>query len=802
MVKKTKRENFFGIPFLPLAIFLLLIIVLFILPPAGLKTSSLTGKVTSNIDLIKTEYNPNENLEGEVDIKFFWGDFIPATTNVEFIILGEGYNSDLIVQLPQAIALSSTPWKGNFTYGEFNNMHGPSPTGFGYGFGACSQLIPVPNVTYPVTYAISGYAMQQQQPVPLTPDLTVVDIYTSGVIPPVPAYPAITTMAMQSQSPVQSTERLYTKIKNLGGPVGSSEVRAGTFTVVGCWYDYNSPTPTPLGAYIPSNCFFIKPISQIGYNQEIILDMGNWNVEGKTVQVIVDFYNEVFESNELNNEMIKSFGGTPPPQCIDPDGLDYFTKGTCTDANGGNTDYCSPDAENLLIEYHCPFVTPSPLCMPTQYICPNGCENGACIEQGPSPTCKDTDGGKNYGLKGTCIDVDGSYVDYCLEAGGEENLAEYYCTGNDLIVWDSECSDCSEPYCAYIGSRGEGWYAKCPKGEKLIKYECYVKGDKFKPVCMYEGSKSEGWYTPDVCERESFDCYYGCLDGSCKISNYSCKNWNNIYKINISNLNIKAPEERGTYDFIVALTYEGLTLYSYNVSFNVTSHRACQNQQCVYLPGAGNDQCQTNSDCQTAGGGGGGGGGGGSCNENWQYGPWSECIDDKKQRECYDVRNCGTTFAKPSYCLPLGDEYYQTESCIPGCQENWHCTEWSYCDEQTLEQSAICEDLNKCNPQNFTYMQLRGCCIEEWDCEWSSCIGGVQEKICEDVNYCGTEFTKPAPETRDCAGFPWWAYVVIVLVLVIVILTILYATKAWPFKKRPIEGMAEEEKAEFKEIEI
>jgi len=41
-------------------------------------------------------------------------------------------------------------------------------------------------------------------------------------------------------------------------------------------------------------------------------------------------------------------------------------------------------------------------------------------------------------------------------------------------------------------------------------------------------------------------------------------------------------------------------------------------------------------------------------------------------------------------------------------------------------------------------------CVESWSCsDWGECSNGIQERVCEDLNSCGTEFNKPA-ETREC----------------------------------------------------
>ncbi|UZE93947.1 MAG: hypothetical protein IB618_04295 [Candidatus Pacearchaeota archaeon] len=766
--KRKKRENFFGIPFLPLAFLLLLLIVLFLLPPIKLQTSgimpSITGKVVDDIYLEETTYRPDRPLEGGLNLRFYWGDLIPQETNVTFDITsikckhfyvcgsdggligwevynftsgkcenvsvwvygpwdecgedkyytypnifsnincaglggaccksgeGLGYfypNLDCNTKecwdeckitkkktLIESIALSTTPWKGNHTSGIFNNVNGSNPpVNSGWGFGACPSIAPAPNYTYPVTYAINPTGYIVQQPSPPLPDLTVLDIYTSEYAP---QPPQLSLYAIQQPSP---TKRLYTKIKNLGGPIGSKKVKAGAFTVVGCWYDYTSPTPLGRAGPIPSNCFFIKRINNMAQNQEMILDMGSWNIQGKAVQVIVDYYKEIDEKNEYNNEMIKYFPGVVPPK---------------------------PDLVVLDIQKK-------------QYESVEGTKITM----------------KNIGPGSVLVKSFWVKITYYIGAERWENEYQIQNPGiapNTVFTLDVRDKDITG---------------------KAVNATAFVDSRYNVDELDENNNGLTKWLLP-----------------------YSCENWNNVYVIPLDDIGLKTPDYEGTYILDISLVYGDVTMYSSSVLFEVAekepTHNVCQNQKCVEVTGAGTDQCQTNADCKT------------TCNENWQYGVWSDCIGGQKRRECYDANNCNTTYSKPSNCMLFAGKYYQTESC---CVSEWQCDEWSVCYDYQGEnvQSMTCEDLNKCSPQNYTYLQLRDCCIEEWDCEWSSCIDGRQELLCEDLNNCGTEFTKPS-ETKDCEerAIAWWVWFIIILVLVVVILAVLIGTKRLPwFKKKP-----------------
>jgi len=77
---------------------------------------------------------------------------------------------------------------------------------------------------------------------------------------------------------------------------------------------------------------------------------------------------------------IKYNYGSTQGQCTDSDnGLNYYTKGQTTLSNGVvSTDFCS--STNTLDEYICP-ENPSESGVSQTYICPNGCNEGACIEK-------------------------------------------------------------------------------------------------------------------------------------------------------------------------------------------------------------------------------------------------------------------------------------------------------------------------------------------------------------------------------------------------------------------------------------
>ena len=129
-------------------------------------------------------------------------------------------------------------------------------------------------------------------------------------------------------------------------------------------------------------------------------------------------------------------------QCTDSDsGKNYFEKGVVTlrASDETFTDTCEG---NLLMEGTCDEWGGKVY----EVNCPNGCQDGACIKE--TLNCTDSDGGKNYNVKGTATDSQSSKTDYCLEGG--ETVAEYFCKPYKQVVGYVEhgCADiCQDGVC-------------------------------------------------------------------------------------------------------------------------------------------------------------------------------------------------------------------------------------------------------------------------------------------------------------------------------------------------------------------
>lgn len=143
--------------------------------------------------------------------------------------------------------------------------------------------------------------------------------------------------------------------------------------------------------------------------------------------------------------------------CVDSDGgKTFYIKGITTKGTISVTDYCSG---NTLYEHYC---TPGGILYQNfNYVCSNGCSNGACIFSTSAngtntppanttnqtvsqpilnTTCTDTDGGMPEGLttKGTCTDKTGTYYDYSPTLDNY-TLVEYYCYGLTYPINSLSC---------------------------------------------------------------------------------------------------------------------------------------------------------------------------------------------------------------------------------------------------------------------------------------------------------------------------------------------------------------------------
>jgi hypothetical protein len=143
--------------------------------------------------------------------------------------------------------------------------------------------------------------------------------------------------------------------------------------------------------------------------------------------------------------------------CSDPDGgINYAVASNVTLVLSDGSVSVSPDfcIDSVLIERYCATINGTPYNVSNvQYSCPYGCSNGACVNATVTPTptpvanCTDSDGGLNYGVKGTATKGGTSITDSCYSPA---HVYEMYCSGNELASGVYACpsgTTCSDGAC-------------------------------------------------------------------------------------------------------------------------------------------------------------------------------------------------------------------------------------------------------------------------------------------------------------------------------------------------------------------
>lgn len=194
--------------------------------------------------------------------------------------------------------------------------------------------------------------------------------------------------------------------------------------------------------------------------------------------------------------------------CVDSDGLNnYLVVGQCVDESGVHYDSCNG---NAVQDWKCLngacVVTAISNC--DEWYSGYVCENGACVE---GTKCTDSDGGLDYGVKGTTTLRSDVYVDYCNHAGVVSE-----CSGSECYL--------NEHYCYSDSKVGQKSDIVCPNG---CKDGTCVKGEDCKAVtvdyegfidCIYNGRNCKSLYDLNgdgvySAERDATNCfnkyYYG-----------------------------------------------------------------------------------------------------------------------------------------------------------------------------------------------------------------------------------------------------------------------------------------------------
>ncbi|MAG91862.1 hypothetical protein CMO83_04245 [Candidatus Woesearchaeota archaeon] len=219
--------------------------------------------------------------------------------------------------------------------------------------------------------------------------------------------------------------------------------------------------------------------------------------------------------------LICSSGTCQPPggsgSCTDSDGgKEYYVRGTLNFNNRETyTDFCN--IRGQLNEMYCVFnktkwVRYNTGYTSTEYNCPNGCQDGACLRSGSNttPICTDSDGGKNYYEKGylTYERGDGAGMSGYESCDGSQ-VVETYCRedgswGEERFFCENGCQDG-----ACLGSPTQQC-ADTDGGNDYLNYgECTGKNGVKKDKCR-------GWLSNKLSE-------YSCNQGECEETRINCK---------------------------------------------------------------------------------------------------------------------------------------------------------------------------------------------------------------------------------------------------------------------------------------
>ncbi|MFH1503244.1 MAG: hypothetical protein ABIE36_01145 [Candidatus Diapherotrites archaeon] len=263
------------------------------------------------------------------------------------------------------------------------------------------------------------------------------------------------------------------------------------------------------------------------------------------------FASTVFVSASGLSDFWNKITGRATQTCTDSDeGMNYFIHGTTTDLLGTVSDGCSILDGKTLTEYYCSDNSKTRV----NYICPNGCQNGACVQVKKETTCTDSDGGYNIMVKGTL---------YALDANGVSDTCRLIYTNSGGSIQSDSVENCN--------------------GENCFVMELY---------CL--SNNNLGY--------EEIKCEDGCIGGACIEE-----------KDNIENNNFCTDSDGGMNYFIYGTTTDSLgavsdgcsilndnTLTEYYCSGNSKAHvnylcpSGCQNGACI---GKENNNDEENSLC-------------------------------------------------------------------------------------------------------------------------------------------------------------------------------------------------------------
>lgn len=287
-----------------------------------------------------------------------------------------------------------------------------------------------------------------------------------------------------------------------------------------------SSTKNTAGAYCYNSIINFTNISVVGKNTAPIgectsFDYSNWS----------ECINDIQNRTILTSSPSGCIGGTienlsracnvsSNTTCTDSDsGLNYYVRGELNQTFNQipHSDYCVNSS--VLNEWSCILNDTFRF---DEYICPNGCVDGACVNVTDSnTTCTDSDGGLNYGVKGTVVTSDGIGVDKCSVPCNASDPYSAMCNSSSVLL---------EYYCT--NEVGNSSFFDCPNGCSDGACVNFTEGD----VCESMGKVSNGVQCVENKDCGSGKCRFLTKSGktSCVQTGFSFREDNKVYFCDIN----------------------------------------------------------------------------------------------------------------------------------------------------------------------------------------------------------------------------------------------------------------------------
>ncbi len=177
------------------------------------------------------------------------------------------------------------------------------------------------------------------------------------------------------------------------------------------------------------------------------------------------------------------------------------------------------------------------------------------------------------------------------------------------------------------------------------------------------------------------------------------------------------------------------------------------------------------------------------CEEDFDCGNWSDCLNDTQNQTCTDLNDCS-------------EDYINTRGCGLTCTSLWNWSEWSVCTGGLQIRSVW--DENSCGNNTGKPIMNQSCsgtdgCISDWSCDaWSPADcpqNGIQKRTCTDNNQCDigsltkSETQSCISESKSRASFNWIFILSILFVVGIILGLILFLLKTAKKKEDEKSGV-------------